>query len=172
MREGGRVLRQALALGALSVLLAAAVHFPLIGRFLRGEFRETFFQAAEHSGLRMITFEEAEDLWRTAAAVFLDARTSALFGQGHVPGARSLPASAPGKELAAAVAGQPRERTTVVYCEGGDCQSSLVLAERLIDEGFRDVRVFSGGWAAWTAAGLPQERTETREKGERGDGQE
>jgi 3-mercaptopyruvate sulfurtransferase SseA len=45
----------------------------------------------------------------------------------------------------------------VVYCEGGDCQSSLALAKRLHDEGFKDIRVMTGGWAEWIKAGLPAE---------------
>jgi len=44
----GRVLRQALVLGALAVLVAAAVHLPLIKRFARGEFRETFFETSKY----------------------------------------------------------------------------------------------------------------------------
>ena len=93
MREGWRVPRQVLALVALSVLVAAAVHTPLIRRFARGEFRDTFFQAAEVPGVRLITLEEGEDLWRTGVAALVDARRPPLYAAGHVPGALSLPAS-------------------------------------------------------------------------------
>ena len=163
MSEGGRVLRQALVLGALSVLVAAAVHFPLLKRFARGEFRESFFQASEYPGVRLITLEEGEDLWRTAQAAFVDARRADLYAEGRVPGARSVPASEAEKAFPADVLNLPRAGTLVVYCEGGDCQSSLLLAKRLHDEGFKDIRVMTGGWEAWKAAGLPEER---------GDGQE
>ncbi len=93
MSEGGRVVRQALVLGAVSLLVAAAVRFPLIKRFVRGEFRQSFFQASEYPGVRLITLEEAEELWRTAQAAFIDARRPDLYDGGHVPGARSVPAS-------------------------------------------------------------------------------
>ncbi len=157
-------------LGALAVLISAAVHFPLFTRFARGEFRETFFQAAEYPGVRLITLEEAEDLWRTgAAAVILDARAGKLFRQGHVPGALNVPAAEAGQTLPSDLLGGARDKTVVVYCEGGDCQSSLALAKRLHDEGFRDIRVFGGGWAEWTKAGLPEEKAEKEEKE---DGQE
>ena len=46
----------------------------------------------------------------------------------------------------------------VVYCEGGDCQSSLLQAKRLSDEGFQDIRVMTGGWAEWKRTGLPAEK--------------
>lgn len=157
MSEARRALRQAAALAGLSIAVAAALHVPLIGRFLRGEFREAFFQAAEYPGLRLITLEESEDLWRTGAALILDARAVELYERGHVPGARALPTAELGGTPAAVLPDVPKGRTLLVYCEGGDCQSSLALAKRLHDGGFADIRVFSGGWEAWTAAGLPVE---------------
>jgi rhodanese-related sulfurtransferase len=161
--EGGRALRQALALAALSVLAAAAVHFPLVQRFFRGEFRQTFFAAAEHPGVRLITLAEGEEIWHAGGAVFLDARSAAAYQEGHVPGARSLPASTAAADFSRDVRGLPREGIAVVYCEGGDCQSSLHLAERLEAEDFKDVRVMTGGWDEWVKAGLPAETGPPRE---------
>jgi rhodanese-related sulfurtransferase len=151
--------RQALALGALSVLVAAAVHFPLIGRFLRGDFRETFFQASAYPGIRLITLDEAEELWAGGAAALLDARAAGLFAEGHVPGSRSLPAKDSGFDVPADVLALARDAAIVIYCEGGECQSSLALARRLHEEGFTDIRVFTGGWEEWQAAGLPVEKS-------------
>ena len=162
MSEARRVLRQALALGALSVLVAAAVNAPLIRRFVRGEFRESFFQAAEYPGIRLITLEEGEDLWRVGTAVLIDARRASLYKEGHLPRAVSLPAEETAKTLPSDVLALPREGTIVVYCEGGDCQSSLLLAKRLHGERFKDIRVMTGGWAGWQAAGLPEEKSDGR----------
>jgi rhodanese-related sulfurtransferase len=161
--EAGRAVRQALALAALAVVVAAAVRVPLIKRFVRGEFRETFFETAAYPGIRLITLEEAEDLWRTGGAVFFDARSSALYDAGHVPGAGSIPIPPSRPVIPAEVLGIARDRTLVVYCEGGSsCMASQALALRFNAEGFKDVRVFDGGWAAWTEAGLPAERSEKR----------
>jgi len=162
LSEAGRALRQAAALAGLSVLVAAALHVPLVGRFLRGEFRQSFFQAGEGQGIRMITLGEAEDLWRTGQAVLWDARAAEIYGRGHVPGARNAPAAGAKDALPAAVLETPRDRTCLVYCEGGGCLSSLALSRRLHDAGFRDVRVFAGGWEEWTAAGLPVEEDRDR----------
>jgi len=163
VRDARRALAQAAALVALSVLVGAAVHFPLVERFARGEFRETFFQASEYPGIRLITLAEAEDLWAGGMAVVLDARAEGFYRDGHVPGARNLPASASGFDVPAAILELPKDRACVIYCEGGDCQSSLALAKRLHEAGFRDVRVFTGGWDEWRAAGLPEERTDAPE---------
>jgi rhodanese-related sulfurtransferase len=164
VREGGRVVRQALALGVLAVLAAAAVNAPLIKRFVRGQFRDAFFSAADHPGLRLITLEEGEELWRTRGAVFVDARKETEFREGHVPGALSAPAAKAEKALPQTILALPRAGVLAVYCEGGDCQSSLLLAKRLREGGFEDVRVMTGGWAEWTKAGLPAESGPEQER--------
>jgi rhodanese-related sulfurtransferase len=161
--EARRILTQAVAIGALAVAVGAAVNVPLLKRFARGEFRESFFVQADYPGVRMISLAEAEDVWRTGEALFLDARAAGLYRQGHVPRARSLPEAADGRALPGDLAARPKDRPFVVYCEGGDCHSSLALAKRLHDEGFRDVRVFSGGWEEWRAAGLPEETGDDQE---------
>jgi rhodanese-related sulfurtransferase len=161
--EARRTLTQALAIGALAAAVGAAVHVPLIQRFARGEFRETFFVAADYPGVRMITLLEAEDLWRTGEAVFLDARTADLYAQGHVPRALSAPAREAEASLPSFFERLPLEGTLVVYCEGGDCASSLALAKLLHEEGFADIRIFNGGWEEWERAGLPGEKGDAPE---------
>lgn len=172
VKEARRLAAQAAALVALSVVVGAAVHFPLVKRFVRGEFRETFFEAARYPGVRLITLQEAEDLWAGGTAVLLDARPAEAFALGHAPGARNIPSARDGFEVPVEVLALAREAVLVVYCEGGDCQSSLALARRLHDEGFRDIRVFSGGWDEWRAAGLPEERGEARGPRGESDGRE
>jgi rhodanese-related sulfurtransferase len=158
LSETRQIVRQVLAIGALSVLLAGAVHFPLVKRFARGEFRETFLSRAEYPGIRLITLQEAEDLWAAWEAVFFDARPERPFREGHLPRARNLPEAASRNKFPADILELPRERTLVVYCEGGDCQSSLALAKSLHDEGFKDVRVMTGGWEEWKKSGLPEDK--------------
>jgi rhodanese-related sulfurtransferase len=163
LSEIRKIVRQALVIGALGVLLGAGVNLSLVKRFARGEFRETFFSQADNPGVRLITLQEAEDLWVAAAAVFFDARGAGLFGEGHMPRARNLPEAESRQKFPADVLKLARERTLVVYCEGGDCQSSLLLAKRLRGEGFKDIRVMTGGWEEWKKAGLPEEKGDDKE---------
>jgi rhodanese-related sulfurtransferase len=156
--EARALVRQMLAIGALSVIVAAAFHFPLLKRFARGEFRETFFLREDFPGVRMIGLAEAEDLFAGAAAVFVDARQPFFFREGHVPGAMNVPYDSASAPLPGELLALPPEGTVVVYCEGGDCRSSLELAKALDGRGFRDLRVLSGGWDEWERAGLPVER--------------
>jgi len=90
-------------------------------------------------------------------ALILDARPSVFFEQGHVPGALNLARDDFARdyrrlspELKAAT-----DKPIVVYCSGGECHDSRLVANALLTLGFSDVRVFTGGWEEWQAAGLP-----------------
>ena len=76
-----------------------------------------------------------------------------FFAEGHLPGAQNIPL----EEFASTA----RSRLTdsdapiVVYCASATCQNSHVAARQLSQLGYSNVRVFTGGKAAWRDAGLP-----------------
>lgn len=161
--------RGVLVIIAMSIVLGAAVHFPLLRRFAAGEFREGFFDARAYAGIRFITLAETEDLFAqrtqgTEGLLFIDSRGRDDFTAGHIPGALSVPLeriqrsrkTAPGS----VTLDFPGAQTLIVYCEGGDCQTSISLAKIIHDKGYKDIRIFAGGWAEWHAAGLPEERSQ------------
>ena len=92
----------------------------------------------------------------TKKALILDARPFVFYEQGHVPGALNLARDAFARDyrhLSAIL--QPAEgKRIIVYCSGGDCHDSRLVANALLTLGFSNVSVFTGGWAAWSAAGL------------------
>jgi rhodanese-related sulfurtransferase len=47
-------------------------------------------------------------------------------------------------------------KNLVLYCDGGDCESSTALARILSERGVRNIRVMLGGWVEWLKAGLPE----------------
>jgi rhodanese-related sulfurtransferase len=93
----------------------------------------------------------------TGSAIILDARPNVFFEQGHVPGARNLERDDFARDyrrlapLLQARDGKP----ILVYCSGGDCHDSRLVANALLTLGFTNVGVFTGGWEAWSAAKLP-----------------
>jgi rhodanese-related sulfurtransferase len=90
-------------------------------------------------------------------ALILDARPLVFFERGHVPGAFNLARDDFARDyrhlspvLKAAI-----DKPIIVYCSGGDCHDSRLVANALLSLGFNNVSVFTGGWEAWSAAGLP-----------------
>jgi rhodanese-related sulfurtransferase len=75
------------------------------------------------------------------------------FASGHLPGAINLPLEG---FAAAAQRGLPdKSAEIVVYCASSTCQNSDLAARQLTSLGYRNVRVFRGGKAAWKEAGHP-----------------
>jgi len=131
------------------------------------------------SAIPVIQIDEAKKLF-DQGAVFIDARAGNQYEQGHICCAVSVPLQDAdrlipdlqqcGLEALSASKSTPcptdhvipdiqqrglRERTLVTYCDGEACSQSESLAKRLKAAGFRDVRVFQGGWPFWLASRYP-----------------
>ena len=104
-----------------------------------------------------IGLHEFRSAVESKSALILDARPSLFFEQGHVPGALNLARDDFAQDyrhlslsLKAAT-----DKPIIVYCTGGECRDSLLVANALLSLGFSNVSVFTGGWDAWSAAGMP-----------------
>jgi rhodanese-related sulfurtransferase len=107
----------------------------------------------------MSTFISREHLTTLASdprLVLLEALPEKYYRDGHLPNARWFPHER-ARELAA-VAIPRKDVPVVVYCASDTCQNSHVAAKALRDLSYQDVRVYVGGKADWTAAGLPLEQ--------------
>jgi len=93
---------------------------------------------------------------------FLDARRSAEFAEGHVAMAWCVPvweADVDDRLLAFKAARQPGpEDPIVIYCSGGDCRDSHLLATKLLSEGYFHLLIYRDGFPDWAAQGHPVER--------------
>lgn len=93
-----------------------------------------------------------------AGVLFLDARRTNVYEQGHIAGAR--PFSVWESDVADKVNALFNERgdgpqasqPIVVYCSGGDCEDSHMLAERLAGA-FPNVYVYKDGFPDWQKRG-------------------
>ena len=90
-------------------------------------------------------------------ALILDARPDLIFEQGHVPGALNLSRQDFARDYRrlAPTLKPATDKPIVVYCSGGDCHDSKLVANALLTLGFSNVSVFTGGWEAWSTAKLP-----------------
>lgn len=113
------------------------------------------------SPVREISRDEAWEAFQ-AGTPFLDARRGSEFAEGHVAGAWSTPvweADLEDRLLAFKAARRPgSEEPIVIYCSGGDCRDSHLLAERLLRDGYFHLLVFRDGYPAWVAQGHPIEK--------------
>jgi hydroxyacylglutathione hydrolase len=83
--------------------------------------------------------------------VVLDVRGEGEWNAGHLPASLNIPLG----ELDQRLGEIPRDHTVIVHCQTG--ARAAIAASLLKARGFGDVRLFSGGFADWQAAGLPVE---------------
>ena len=94
-----------------------------------------------------------------AGALFLDARRTSVYEQGHIAGARSF--SVWESDIDDKVNKLFNERSSetdqakpvVVYCSGGECEDSHMLAQKLWGIQFNNVYVYKDGFPDWQKHG-------------------
>ncbi len=118
----------------------------------------------EARGLRLVNSNQVQQLFvdpRRGAelVVFVDARDAPQYEKGHIPAAHLLDPYRPERGLASVLAVCATAEQVVVYCAGIDCEDSELAAGLLLDSGVPSskVLVYVGGFAEWTANGLPVE---------------
>jgi rhodanese-related sulfurtransferase len=153
-----RAVWQVPALVILSAAVALAVNalradrLPLVGDF------SVAARITTATGERMdISLNEAEKLFFTDAAVFIDARSEEEYARGHIQGALSLPWHDVDLNFIAVTQDMDMGTQIVTYCDGETCELSHDLALFLRDAGFVNTRVLVNGWTLWQQAGLPME---------------
>ena len=77
------------------------------------------------------------------------------FAASHLPGAINMPPARVDELAAQRISG--RDTEVVVYCTSPTCESSVDVATRLIELGYRNVVHYAGGKTDWLEAGLPVE---------------
>ena len=112
------------------------------------------FKIAPAATVGLPEFRAAVDAKQT---LILDARPSLIYEQGHVPGALNLSRQDFARDYRrlGPTLKPATDNPIIVYCAGGDCHDSKLVANALLTLGFSKVSVFTGGWEAWSAAKLP-----------------
>jgi rhodanese-related sulfurtransferase len=95
--------------------------------------------------------------WLFARGVLmLDARRTKDYEQGHIALARSFPVwESDIDSRVTALVGEGRDGAipVVLYCSGGDCEDSHMLAQKLFGAGFNNLLVYRDGWPDWQKRG-------------------
>jgi len=89
---------------------------------------------------------------------FLDARRTNVYRQGHIAGARpfSIWESDVDEKVKQFFAeGHDPSQPIVIYCSGGECEDSHMLATKLHMAGFDNALVYKDGYPDWQKRGLP-----------------
>ena len=99
----------------------------------------------------------AMEIFDNGNVLFVDARSSDNYEDGHIPGAISLPVGQFDEQIESFLNQHPPDAFIVTYCSGRTCEDSHNLAQLLSDVGYTHLRVFIDGFPGWKAEGYPVE---------------
>jgi rhodanese-related sulfurtransferase len=107
---------------------------------------------------RAITLNQAYELYNKNA-LFIDARDFVEFEIGRIKNAISLP-YVEFEQYKSVLENVSKDKPIVTYCDGKDCDLSILLGDKLYEMGYKEVYIFFGGWIDWQMANYPQEADE------------
>lgn len=105
-----------------------------------------------------ISLSQAMAYFQAHSTIFLDARLEPDFKAGHIPRALNLPFEEFERYYPKVEPLLSKAKTIITYCDGTECEASLFLARLLKTKGFRNLKIFFGGWTEWSKAGLPVQK--------------
>jgi rhodanese-related sulfurtransferase len=102
---------------------------------------------------RVTVDEIRERLDRGEPLAFVDTRNAKDWGESDKTAAGAI--RVPSDKLLDHLSEIPRDRTVITYCDCNYEMSSARVAQRLLEQGWKNVHPLHGGFAAWEKAGLP-----------------
>lgn len=108
---------------------------------------------------KAITTKQAYELFNNKA-LFVDARDYVEYEISHIKGAISLP-YVEFDEYKSVLDTIPKNTPLVAYCDGRECDLSIMLGDKLFEIGYKEVYIYFGGWIDWQQANYPIDEEQT-----------
>ena len=116
--------------------------------FLTLPFSSSTGHALDSGSKDFIELADVETAIANRSAILIDARPEFQYELGHIPGAVNIPYDA--ENLAEIISNfSLQDYPLIVYCTSPHCNAAELLAEKLLAHGYKNVRVFAGGWEEW-----------------------
>ena len=160
-----QTIREMVILVGVSVILAMATNYlspkgiALIGQWdtSKGIITANTRGKDDYRVAEIDQVTDAAKIFYDDDTLFVDARSTEDYENGHIPGAISLPVGQFDQRIETFLQRYPPDQPIITYCSGRTCEDSHELALLLSDVGFREVRVFIDGFPGWEAEGYPIE---------------
>ena len=117
----------------------------------------SFFPATkinEHKkeGASEISVAKALLILKNKKGILLDARSAAIFGKGHIPGALTFYEKDFEERIEIFLLQNDLETIVITYCDGDQCDLAKNLADKFCFAGYENVFYMEDGWSRWKKA--------------------
>ncbi|MBA4367370.1 MAG: hypothetical protein C0403_06985 [Desulfobacterium sp.] len=161
----GKITKEACIVSIISIACGLLVnHFSPAGIALVGSWdtKKGVISANEKNDVvvherEIQNVDAVKKIYDHGITLFLDARTTELYGEGHIHGSISLPVRQFDELIDTIFEKYPPSTPIITYCTGRECRDSHELAQLLHDAGYDNVKVFSDGYPAWKKKEYPIE---------------
>ena len=139
-----------------AIILVVGVAVGLAVNYVRKDGVGIIASADEFRVRTKAEFVSTADAWKlyeAGQAFLIDARDRSSFEKEHIEGALNTSPTQAGVDSLAWIA--PADPYVIVYASEASQRQAGVLADKLLDAGFKKVRVLLDGIEAWKRAGHP-----------------
>ncbi len=113
--------------------------------------------AVAQGGTGELDLSATKALFDTHSICFVDARSEYVYYKSHLKGAISLSKSRFDEQCPDFRQKKSLDTFIVVYCSEASCGKARSVAKKLIQIGYKNVKVYTGGLIEWAHAGFPME---------------
>lgn len=145
-----RAIREAVVIMVVVVVIALTVNFTRDGRIPLIANAETF---RVETDAEFMVAEDARVYFDEGTAMFVDARERQLFELEHIEGAINAPSASAGLDTLAYLV--PADPIMICYSTEAAQRQAGVVADMLLEVGFKRVYVLHGGLESWKKLNLP-----------------
>jgi rhodanese-related sulfurtransferase len=126
---------------------------------------ELLAQKVKELGFQLIDTRRMMELFKepgyeVGQIAFIDAREDGKYEEGHIPGAYEFDYYHPEEHLPTVLPICQIAQQIVIYCNGGDCDDSLLAAVFLRDSAqvpAQKISIYAAGFTGWSTNGVPVE---------------
>ena len=152
------VLRQVLVIAGVGALLGGMVNLVRTDGIPWVQDWGNYVEAkAAEAGIDVIPLSVAYSFHETGEHLFVDARSTEEYRQGHIPKAISLPFEELDERFEALDQILSSDAPVVVYCKNRECDDALLLAVELRAMGKSNLLYYVDGFELWEESGCPVE---------------
>ncbi len=105
--------------------------------------------------IELISLSKAKEYFDRGEGFFVDARSEHSYYKRHIQGALSLSAKRFEAQYGDFRDIMAKDALLIIYCQSITCPYSDIVARKLRDLGYTNIKVFAGGWAEWLRARYP-----------------
>ncbi|MDT3738099.1 MAG: rhodanese-like domain-containing protein [Candidatus Kapabacteria bacterium] len=97
-----------------------------------------------------VTYEQMLKIISNDDFILIDARNPEYYKKSRIGNSINIFPYADESEVMNKILDLPQNKKILVYCDGGNCDSSHKIAEILLNFGFGNVLIYTGGWDEWS----------------------